>query len=200
MMVSRYLFCSYLSMGKMWPQLRTPLALAILQEGDKLIMHYGSFNLNELELSDNQVQMLVETAIREHKKYNLQTKYLTLESMTLEWEKSLKAANTLVDSFEQQITSRSAHSRVNFLRHKSSSEFFEVIERNIFLLKQDKNSAKKFRESFASVNGKEVRCTLVAKMRDKLLAVRGDQQTEFHQLAALGLEKRNFNMESNIGE
>lgn len=54
-------------MGKMWPQLRTPLALAILQEGDKLIMHYGSFNLNELELSDNQTQMLVETAIREHK-------------------------------------------------------------------------------------------------------------------------------------
>nr|WP_048664375.1 hypothetical protein [Vibrio crassostreae] len=187
-------------MGKMWPQLRTPLALAILQEGDKLIMRYGSFNLNELELSDNQTQMLVETAIREHKKYNLPTKYLTLESMTLEWGKSLKAANTLVDSFDQQITSRSAHSRVNFLRHKSSSEFFEVIERNIFLLKQDENSAKKFRESFASVNGKEVRCTLVAKMRDKLLAVRGDQQTEFHQLAALGLEKRNFNMESDIGE
>jgi hypothetical protein len=186
-------------MGKMWPQLRTPLALAILQEGE-LIMHYGSFNLNELELSDNQTQMLVETAIREHKKYNLPTKYLTLESMTLEWGKSLKAANTLVDSFEQQITSRSAHSRVDFLRHKSSSEFFEVIDRNIFLLKQDKNSAKKFRESFASVNGKEVRCALVAKMRDKLLAVRGEQQTEFHQLAALGLEKRNFNMESNIGE
>ncbi|WP_213902853.1 hypothetical protein, partial [Vibrio crassostreae] len=88
------------------------MALAILQEGG-LIMHYGSFNLNELELSDNQTQMLVETAIREHKKYNLPTKYLTLESMTLEWGKSLKAANTLVDSFEQQITSRSAHSRVN---------------------------------------------------------------------------------------
>nr|PMJ93696.1 hypothetical protein BCU10_00940 [Vibrio splendidus] len=180
--------------------MRTPLALAILQERDKLIMHNGSFNLNELELSDNQTQMLVETAIREHKKYNLPTKYLTLESMTFEWGKSLKAANTLVDSFEQQITSRSAHSRVDFLRHKSSSEFFEVIERNIFLLKQDKNSAKKFRESFSSVNGKEVRCALVAKMRDKLLAAQGEQQTKFHQLAALGLEKRNFNMESNIGE
>ncbi len=187
-------------MGKMWPQLRTPLALAILQEGDKLIMHDGSFNLNELELSDNQTQRLVETAIREHKKYNLPTKYLTLESMTLEWEKSLKAANTLIDSFEQQITSRSTHSRVDFLRHKSSSEFFEVIERNIFLLKQDKNSAKKFRESFSSVNGKEVRCALVAKVRDKLLEVRGDQQVEFHQLAALGVEKRKFNMESKIGE
>lgn len=197
MMVSRRLFCSYLSMGKMWPQLRTPLALAILQEGDKLIMHYGSFNLNELELSNNQTQLLVETAFREHKKYNLPTKYLTLESMTLEWEKSLKAANTLIDSFEQQIT-RSTHSRVDFLRHRSRSQFFEVIERNIFLLKRDKNSAKKFRESFSSVNGKEVRCALVAKVRDKLLEVRGGQQTEFHQLAALGLEKRNFNIESNI--
>ncbi|CAM3206969.1 hypothetical protein [Vibrio neptunius] len=173
------------------------MALAILQEGDKLIMHYGSFNLNELELSNNQTQLLVETAFREHKKYNLPTKYLTLESMTLEWEKSLKAANTLIDSFEQQIT-RSTHSRVDFLRHRSRSQFFEVIERNIFLLKRDKNSAKKFRESFSSVNGKEVRCALVAKVRDKLLEVRGGQQTEFHQLAALGLEKRNFNIESNI--
>ncbi|QXX08847.1 hypothetical protein KW548_17105 [Vibrio neptunius] len=66
------------------------------------------------------------------------------------------------------------------------------------MLKRDKNSAKKFRESFSSVNGKEVRCALVAKVRDKLLEVRGGQQTEFHQLAALGLEKRNFNIESNI--
>ncbi|MDP2592948.1 hypothetical protein Q8W41_26160, partial [Vibrio splendidus] len=122
------------------------MALAILQEGDKLIMHDGSFNLNELELSDNQTQRLVETAIREHKKYNLPTKYLTLESMTLEWEKSLKAANTLIDSFEQQITSRSTHSRVDFLRHKSSSEFFEVIERNIFLLKQGLCCVIKFKD------------------------------------------------------
>ncbi|MCF7506378.1 hypothetical protein [Vibrio sp. L3-7] len=79
------------------------MALAILQEGDKLIMHYGSFNLNELELSDNQTKMLVETAIREHKKYNLPTKYLTLKSMTLEWGKSLKAANTSLIALSNKL-------------------------------------------------------------------------------------------------
>ncbi len=199
-MVSGSLFYSYLSMGIMWPQLRTPLALAILQGGEKLIRDYGSFHLNELELSDNHTQMLVEIAIREHNKYNLPTKYLTVKSMRIEWGKSLKAANTLVNSYGQQITSRPTYNRVDSLRHnKISSDFFDVIGTNVFLLKQDQISARKFRESFSSVNGREVRCAMVAKMRDKLLAVRGNQQTNFHRLAALGLEKNDYNIESSLG-
>lgn len=196
LMVSGYLFCGYLSMGKMWPQLRTPLALAILQGMNRLA--YGNFNLNDLELSKNQIQMLVKTAIKKHKKYNLSTKHLTIESMRLEWDKSLDAANTLVKSYEQQVTCKSTSNRVNLLSHARRSEFFEVIGTNVFLLKQDKISAQKFRESFTSVNGKETRCVLVREMREKLLAARGSQQTTFHQLAALGLEKRYLNIKNSL--
>lgn len=176
------------------------MALAILKGEDKLIMGYGSFNLNRLELSENQTQILVETAIREHKKYNLPTKYLTFESMRLEWGKSLKAANILVSNYEPRIISRFTYNKVDFLKDKSRSDFLDVVGKNVSLLKQDKISAKKFRESFSSVNGREVRCAIVAKMKDKLLAVRANQQTSFHQLAALGLEKNDFDMESRFGK
>lgn len=105
-----------------------------------------------------------------------------------------------MNSYEQHITSRPTYNRVDSLRHKSSSDFFDVIGTNVFLLKQDNFSARKFRESFSSVNGREIRCALVAKMKSKLLAVRGNQQTTFHQLAALGLENNDFDMESSFGK
>ncbi|TFH90276.1 hypothetical protein [Vibrio ouci] len=185
-------------MGKMWPQLRTPLALAILKTDDKWLTDAGSFNLNDLELSRYQAQILVETAIKEHNKYNLPTDNLTLESMRYEWKKSLNAANTLVDSYEQQIINRLTQSRVDSVRHKSRSEFLEVIGTSVFLLKQDKTAAQMFRESFALENGREVRCALVAQMRGKLLAVGGNEKTAFHQLAALGLDEHYINNEKRL--
>lgn len=44
-MVSGSLFYSYLSMGKMWPQLRIPLALAILQGGREVNKGLWFFSL-----------------------------------------------------------------------------------------------------------------------------------------------------------
>ncbi|MGF1719105.1 hypothetical protein L4D20_03565 [Vibrio kyushuensis] len=185
-------------MGKMWPQLRTPLALAILQSANQFPRSYCGFDLRELALSQNQIRQLVRAGVAEHRRYGVSTQSLTNETIRCEWEKSVDAASAVINAYDRQTAHAStSHQRltcsgVDTFSHIKRAEFFNIIGTTFSLLKQSKMASQQFRESYANTEGGETRCVIVKTMRETMLSAIGGKQTVFHHLVALGLEKRHL--------
>ncbi len=102
------LFTKYLHMGRVWPQLRAPLACVVIAECPPR-RHLSPLDVLPHELPAGLTQRALDAAERMHRAYKIEAPRVTAERVQHEWQRSVSAAHDIMRTATGDTRARTEH-------------------------------------------------------------------------------------------